>query len=50
MFGKVKDPVCKMKIKKSDAATTSEYEGKLYYFCSERCKEQFEKNPSKYVG
>ncbi|MBE0478439.1 YHS domain-containing protein [Candidatus Aerophobetes bacterium] len=49
MFDKAKDPVCKMKIKRSATATTSEYEGKLYYFCSEKCREQFDKNASKYV-
>jgi len=49
MFGKVKDPVCKKKIKRADAVDTSEYEGKLYYFCSKDCKDKFEKNPSKYV-
>lgn len=49
MFGKVKDPVCKMKIKKPDAVSTSEYEGKLYYFCSQKCKDEFEKNSVKYT-
>lgn len=49
LFGKVKDPVCKKKMKKSEAATTSEYEGKLYYFCSQKCKDEFEKNSSKYI-
>ena len=31
--GTVVDPVCGMKIKKSDAKATYEYNGKTYYFC-----------------
>ncbi|MCH7614073.1 MAG: YHS domain-containing protein [Candidatus Marinimicrobia bacterium] len=27
----------------------STYEGKTYYFCSQRCKTDFDKNPSKYL-
>ena len=49
MFGKVKDPVCKMKIKKEDAAATFEHQGKLHYFCSKKCRDEFEKNPAHYV-
>jgi YHS domain-containing protein len=43
------DPVCGMKIKKSDAKATYEYKGKIYYFCMEGCKEKFVKNPENYV-
>ena len=43
------DPVCGMKIKKSDAKATYEYKGKTYYFCMEGCKEKFEKDPEKYA-
>ena len=48
--GKVKDPVCGMEIEKSKAKATYEYEGKTYYFCREKCKEEFAKNPAKYVS
>lgn len=48
MFGKAKDPVCKIKYKKSDAVSTFKYEGKLYYFCSQQCKDEFEKKPDEY--
>ena len=44
------DPVCGMKIKKSDAKATYEYNGKTYYFCMEGCKEKFVKEPAKYVN
>ena len=45
----VVDPVCGMKIKKSEAKATYEYNGKTYYFCMEGCKEKFMKDPEKYV-
>jgi alkyl hydroperoxide reductase subunit F len=35
-----KDPICKMEVHES-TALTSEYEGELYYFCSEGCREKF---------
>jgi cation transport ATPase/YHS domain-containing protein len=46
----VTDPVCKMRIKKESAAATSDYEDKTYYFCSLGCKEDFDKEPPKYLG
>ncbi len=44
----VKDPVCGMDCdpKTSDKV---EYRGKTYYFCNPDCKQQFEKNPGKYI-
>jgi len=50
MDGKAVDPVCKMKIKKKEAAATSKYKGKTYYFCNLRCKEDFDSDPEKYLG
>jgi Cu+-exporting ATPase len=38
-----------MKVKKSEAAATFEYNGKTYYFCMEGCKEKFKENPEKYT-
>jgi YHS domain-containing protein len=46
----VVDPVCGMKIKKSEAKATYDYNGKTYYFCMEGCKEKFVKEPAKYVN
>lgn len=43
------DPVCGMKVKKSEAKATYEYDGRTYYFCMEACKEKFVKDPEKYV-
>jgi Cu+-exporting ATPase len=50
MFGRVKDPVCGMRVKKKAAAATAEYQGKIYYFCAVGCKERFEQEPAKYLG
>lgn len=47
--GTVVDPVCGMKIKKSDAKATYEHNGKTYYFCMESCLEKFKKDPEKYA-
>jgi Cu+-exporting ATPase len=46
---KVTDPVCKMIIEEKDAVGTSTYKGTTYYFCSEVCKEDFEKDPEAYL-
>ncbi|HMK49825.1 MAG TPA: heavy metal translocating P-type ATPase [Thermodesulfovibrionales bacterium] len=43
------DPVCKMSIEDSDAAATSSYKGRAYYFCSEQCKLKFDKHPEMYT-
>ncbi len=45
----VVDPVCGMKVKKSEAKATYEHNGKTYYFCMEECKEKFVKDPEKYA-
>lgn len=48
--GTVVDPVCGMKINKSEAKATYKYNGKTYYFCMEECKEKFVKEPAKYAS
>jgi P-type Cu+ transporter len=47
--GTVKDPVCEMDIEPQDAAATSEYKGKTYFFCAQGCKQTFDKDPAKYA-
>jgi len=42
------DPICKMNVSETDARYTSMHEGKKFFFCSAACKQQFDKNPSKY--
>lgn len=45
----VKDPVCGMEVDTSKAKYKSIYKGKIYYFCSERCKKEFEANPEYFI-
>jgi YHS domain-containing protein len=42
------DPVCSMKIDR-DVEDTLQYQGKIYGFCSESCKESFQESPQKWV-
>jgi len=47
------DPVCGMQARggpPARAGITHAYNGKTYSFCSEHCKEQFEKNPEAYAA
>ncbi len=44
-----KDPVCDMDVDEKEAAGTSEYKGKTYYFCAPGCKKSFDENPEKYI-
>jgi len=48
-----KDAVCGMDVDGNHAAAEgmkSEYKGKTYFFCSDLCKKQFDKEPGKYAG
>lgn len=45
-----KDPVCGMMVDERKAAGKTDFGGTTYYFCSAACKQEFDKNPSKYVG
>ena len=44
------DPVCHMTVEESQAAATSEYQGKKYYFCAAGCKKAFDQDPEKYLA
>ncbi|MEJ2738343.1 MAG: heavy metal translocating P-type ATPase [Dehalococcoidia bacterium] len=43
------DPVCKMEVDETEAAATSDYKGKKYYFCAVGCKKAFDHDPEKYL-
>lgn len=45
----VKDPVCGMEIEEKDAVGTSELGGKTYYFCALSCRQDFDKEPEKFL-
>lgn len=42
----LRDPVCGMRA--SEGITLS-YKGQTYAFCSDHCRNQFEKNPEAYI-
>jgi YHS domain-containing protein len=44
------DPVCGMTVTKEGAAGSAAYQGKTYYFCSTACKDNFAKDPQKYLA
>ena len=43
------DPVCRMNVPESQAKYVTTHNNVKYYFCSAACKQEFDKNPSKYV-
>lgn len=45
----VKDPICGVNVDEKTGTLKSEYMGKTYYFCSQPCKEVFEKNPKRFA-
>ena len=42
------DPVCGMKVSRTTAAEELEYEGRVYYFCADVCRKEFEAEPEKF--
>ena len=46
---RVKDPVCNMSINIEKTDFKTEYNGKMYYFCSENCMEIFNENKEMYA-
>lgn len=49
MFGKIKDPVCGVKVKKNTQYRYS-LNGKIFYFDSAACRETFKHDPQKFLG
>ena len=44
-----KDVVCGMQVDPANAAGSSQYNGKTYYFCSIGCKAKFDANPAQFA-
>src|SRR3546814_1214162 len=42
----VRDPVCGMKVARAAARHMAKQEGRRFYFCSSRCQEKFEAEPT----
>lgn len=47
-FANAEDPICHMPTE-ADMKDTVVYKNKTYGFCSSLCKDEFKKNPEKYV-
>ena len=45
----VVDPVCSMKVRADPSAPHLEFNGKVYYFCSDGCRDRFSKKPALYL-
>ena len=46
----VRDPVCGMMVAEKNAVAQSRVNGDRYYFCSEGCKETFDRAPEKFIS
>ena len=44
------DPVCNMTVTPATAAASADYRGATYFFCAARCREEFVRDPEKYLG
>ena len=44
----VRDPVCNMNVNPEKPGATEKYNGKTYYFCSNKCKATFDKNRDRF--
>ncbi len=45
-----KDVVCGMEIEPTENTLQFAYKGKIYYFCSAECKDQFVADPEKHLS
>jgi P-type Cu+ transporter len=45
----VRDPVCSMSVDPATNSHHAEYEGREFYFCSERCSDRFKADPSLFL-
>jgi YHS domain-containing protein/uncharacterized membrane protein YraQ (UPF0718 family) len=45
-----KDPVCGMQVERANPGAVSTHHGHTTYFCADRCKAKYDKDPSRYAG
>jgi YHS domain-containing protein len=43
------DPVCGRELRRADAAAAVDHHGRVYFFCSEACRNQFLNDPTLFV-
>jgi len=46
----VRDPVCGMDVNEHDSRFSTNWEGQKYHFCSDQCKQEFDREPRHYAG
>ncbi len=45
-----RDPVCGMNVKEDKGQSIrSEFKGQNYYFCSDKCQKEFDRNPASFT-
>jgi YHS domain-containing protein len=44
-----RDPICDSEVDEQVAEFKSQYGSQTYYFCSQKCKEQFDLRPEQYA-
>ncbi len=45
----IRDPLCDRLISPTPTTLHSEYQGRIYWFCCDLCKQLFDREPQKYV-
>jgi len=45
-----KDPVCGMQVERANPGATSGHDGHTVYFCADRCKDKFDREPARYAA
>ncbi|MEO7995706.1 MAG: YHS domain-containing protein [bacterium] len=50
MFEQVIDPVCGMTVATDKATGPEAYKGRDYWFCSEDCRDRFQRDPARFVN
>jgi len=43
------DPVCGMSLDKETTATQAEYNGRVFYFCANGCRQEFQADPTQFI-
>lgn len=43
------DPVCKKRLRRKEEYAILRYGGNVFHLCCRACKEEFERNPLKYI-
>lgn len=44
------DPVCGMQVRTGDAPARAHHDGHIVYFCSDHCRERFERDPARFAS